>query len=161
MALVKGVNVYMDDALAAADAYFAEHISSVEWASATNAEKSNFLVTGTKILDAQSWLGIAADSAQLQAFPRVGEYFDTRLGMVVDLSETDYPVRIVEASFEMALHLKLNPTVTVDTDKVRNLSLPKIGLEGIQSAPLIPSSVKRLISPLLIAGNAMNWWRAN
>lgn len=161
MALVKGVNVYVDNALVAADAYFAEHISSADWKAATDPEKSNCLVTGTRILDSLAWIGYAADSAQLLAFPRVGEYFDTRLGMLVDLSTEPYPTRIVHASFEMAIHLRLNPGVTVESDRVKTLTLPKIGLEQIIPAPLIPSVVTRLISPILESRGSGIWWRAN
>lgn len=160
MALTKGINVYVDDALAAADAYFLQHVSADKWGAFADNEKSNFLVTGTAILDSKAYTGVAANPDQLLAFPRTGEYFDVRLGSVVTLDGITYPTRIVHASFEMALHLGYNPDLLIESGSVQSLDIKGIALTDIRAPELLPGVVRRLIQPLLETSQQVVW-RAN
>jgi len=160
MALVKGENVYADDALSAADLYFAQHVSSEIWAAKTNDVKTGCLVTGTQILDSLVYLGTVASDLQTMSFPRVGEYFDVRKGYMSYFEDTEYPQKMVEASFEMALHLANNPDLLTDTGSLSDIDLKGLALKGIRSASIIPGHVYTMIRPFLASG-ANNWWRAN
>jgi len=160
MALVKGENVYADDIVAAADLYFTDHISSATWLAASETLKKNCIVTGTAILDNLEYSGVAADLAQSMAFPRVGEFFDPRIGGLVYYEDEPYPSRLVKASFEMALHLLNNPDLLTDTGGITDLDIKGISLKNIRNPSEIPSSVYRMIRPLL-SKPTNSWWRAN
>ncbi|MDB4575343.1 hypothetical protein N9112_00105 [bacterium] len=159
MALVKGTNSYAD--LAEAEAYFADRLDVAAWESATDPQKEQALVTATSILDDMSWTGIAASESQLTAFPRIGEYFDPRLGLDAFLDGVDIPDRIVKATYELAYHFLNNDGILDSTGAVDSISVGPIKLEGIQSSGQIPSNVLRMVKPLRTNGGSSVWWRAN
>jgi hypothetical protein len=157
MALNKGINSYVT--VAESDAYFENRLDSTGWSSADIALKASSLVTATNILDNLRWTGVAIDSNQPLAFPRVGSYFDPRIGANVTLS--GIPKRIEQATFELANHLLNNENLLDDTGRVLNLNIGTISLSKIQKPNLIPAAVKTIISPLLINSGSNSWWRAN
>lgn len=159
MALTKGVNVYVDDALAAADAYFAERSDSAAWTSAASAPKSVALVSGTSIIDLLNYSGSVVSDTQLMAFPRIGYYYDDRLGLVVEYSSSDAPDRAIKASYEMALHILANPNILLDKGRIDKLEVGPIKLEGLRRVSRIPVTVFHLLKPML-SSSANSLWRS-
>jgi hypothetical protein len=159
MALVKGTNSYVT--VAEAEIYFSDRVDVKAWTNADETVKSQALTTATTILDNLDWAGVVLDSSQTLAFPRSGEYFDTRLGMLV-YSTTTVPDRIIKATFEQALHLLNNEGLLDSTGTIANLSISGISLSTIRNPPKVPMTVKRLIDVLLSRSSlSKSWWRAN
>jgi hypothetical protein len=157
MALVKGTNSYAT--ILEADTYFSDRLDVAAWTSATESQKSQALITATSMLDDLSWTGIATDSAQFLAFPRIGYYFDPRLGITIEL--VDVPSRIFTACLQLAYHLLNNDGLLDDTGSALDLNIGGISLSRIRNPGKIPSIVKRLIRPLLLNTANNTWWRAN
>jgi len=157
MALVKGTNSYAT--VAEADSYFRDRLDAQTWASSDSALKAQALITATAILDDQRWIGTVSSETQSLSFPRIGEYFDPRLG--INKSMDPIPERILKAVFEQALHLLTNEGLLDETGSVIDLQIASISLTRVKSPEKISQSVKRFISPLLINGGSQSWWRAN
>jgi hypothetical protein len=79
----------------------------------------------------------------------------------VVFDDTDVPSRIINATFELALHLLSNEGLLDATGTVTNLQVGPIKLDEIYTPPTTPSVVKRLIKPLRVNAGASLWWRAN
>jgi len=158
MALIKGTNSYQT--VTEADTYFEGRLDAAAWTSATDELKTPALITATATLEHMNWAGVVVSESQNLAFPRVGSYFDPRLGYEVTLSD-EVPNRINTATFELAYHLLNNDGILDDTGSLRNLDVGSISLNRITRPNLIPESVKRLIKPLLVNAGAKTWWRAN
>jgi len=162
MALVKGTNSYVT--VAEANAYFEDRIGAEQWAAAPAGVREKALVTATGQLDELQWLGTAVSESQPLAFPRNGSYFESRLGLQVELDPAQTPSRIVTATYELALHLLSNTDVLSSAGDIKNLTVGSIKLEGLNSVPTMPSTVKRLYKSLINAnggGSGGAWWRAN
>jgi len=160
MALIKSVNSYAG--LGDAEAYFENRLDATDWVTASDERKDQALVTATSVLDSLDWSGVVVSSSQPLAFPRTGAYFDTRLGMMVQMESVGAPQRIVTATIELALHLLLNDGVLDDSGSVTELKISTIELKTIRPASKIPPLVKTLIAPLRINGGKSNaWFRAN
>lgn len=159
MALTKGTNSYVT--VEEADAYFEDRLDAAAWADEEDeGRKSKALVTATSLLDALCWTGYAVSESQALAFPRVGCYFDPRLGYDIAFSST-VPDRIVKANYELAYHLLNNDGLLDDTGSVQDLGLGTVKLDRISSPDRIPFVVKRLIQPMLQSGGSNSWWRNN
>ena len=158
MALVKGINSYVS--VSEANAYFENRLGATAWDETDDGVKSQALVTATSILDSFDWLGLAASESQNLAFPRVGAYYDPKLGFNVSIGEGT-PNRISIATIELALHLLQNPEVIEDSGFVKALSVSGISLSDIRSPNKIPGNVRSLINPLLSNSGAKLWWRSN
>ena len=159
MALVKGINSYVE--VAEADAYFQDRLDVAAWVDADNTQKAQALVTATRILDDLSWNGTAISEDQSLAFPRVGSYFDPRIGALITLSETESPVRLNVAVMELAYHLLNNDGLQDDTGGVRDLIVGSAQLIHLTAPSVIPGNVRRMIKPLLLNQGSHAWWRAN
>ena len=157
MALAKGTNSYAT--VAEANTYFETRLDVVAWSSASDAQKAQALVTATSILDELSWSGYAVSESQSLAFPRAGEYFDPRYGFNKTMDPV--PERVVKATFELAYHLLNNDGLLDSTGSVERISVAGITLDNIIPTSTIPSTVDRLVKPLLQNAGAMMWWRAN
>lgn len=157
MALVKGTNSYVT--VEEADAYFADRLDVAAWVSAEASTKAQALVTATHMLDDMIWAGYAVSESQPLAFPRVGDYFDTRLGINVQMSPT--PNRVEKATSELAYHLLNNDGLLDDTGTVESINIAGISINNIRQASKIPGVVDRLIKPLLQNSGSNMWWRAN
>lgn len=157
MALTKGVNSYCT--VAEGDAHFADRLDSDIWSDATSTRKSQALITATATLDELLYIGVAVDESQTLAFPKVGTYFDPKLGMNIELSGV--PDRIIKATFELSKHFLTNEDLLNDEGTVKDMRLGDISMSNIRSAGVIPPSVKRLIQPLLENSGGNLWWRAN
>ena len=161
MALVKGTNSYVD--LDEAEVYFEDRLDVAAWTDADDESKEQALVTATMLLEEQPWTGYAADETQSLAFPRVGEYFDPRLGINVQLKSTDsdVPVRLKKATYELAYHLINNDGILDSTGKVTDIEVGSISLKTVMTPNVLPNLVRRMIKPLLISGGGRTWFRAN
>lgn len=158
MALVKGTNSY--GTVAEADSYFADRIDVIAWTSGSELQKPQALVTATSILDEKIWAGTAVSELQLLAFPRVGGYYDPKLGINVTFSST-VPNRIIVATFELAHHLLNNDGLLDDVGDVIDLSIGPIKLSKVQKPSVVPLNILNIIKPLLANSGANNWFRAN
>lgn len=158
MALSKGVNSY--GTVAEADAYFADRLDVSAWMLADEPSKSQALVTATKIIDDIAWTGSAISVSQSLAFPRYGSYFDPRLGVSVQFT-TETPLRVVNATFELAYHFLNNDGILDNTGLVDSISIGPITLTNVDAPSLMPAIVHTLIKPLRVNRGANVWWRAN
>jgi hypothetical protein len=158
MALTKGTNSYVT--VDEANTYFADRIDVAAWTAATDTQKAQALVTATKIFNDMSWNGVAVSESQPLAFPRIGFYFDPRVGSNIRLQDT-LPTRILEATFELAYHLLNNDGILDDTGRTIGLNVGSISMSKILPPSTVPSTVRRIIKPLLQNGGASSWWRAN
>lgn len=122
MALTEGTNSYIsvDDA----DTYFALAIHASVWASLDLSVKESALVTATRMLDRQKWVGtktvLDATTQPLQ-WPRT--YVTDRNGTTVP-SDT-VPQEIIDATCELAIALINDPSLQNTTDSGSNIKRVK------------------------------------
>jgi len=157
MALVKGTNSYVD--VAEADAYFANRIDADLWVDTDPLRKEQSLISATAVLDQNSWTGSVVSVTQPLAFPRIGSYFDPKIGGQVILEGV--PERVKQACYEQAFHMLTNEGVLDSTGTVQNLRVGSIVLDTIINPGKQSPVVNTLIRPLLVNGGARLWWRAN
>ena len=140
MTAIKGTNSYVS--LNEADSYFETRITSQDWFDTDCEEKEIALVTATSIIDDSRWAGAAVTETQALAWPRIGSIFDPRLGRLVSFSgtETEAPLDVRKATYELAIYLIQNPTVfgneiglTTTTSTPDNIRIGSIALEGLNS----------------------------
>jgi len=148
MALIKGVNVYLSSALEKADAYFADRTDAEAWNNAAEVAREAALLSGTSVIDRMTYLGVVVSVEQKMAFPRAGAYFDPRLGARVSYPTLGAPLRVIEASYEMSLHLLNNKGVLLDTGSLSKLEIGPITLEGAKGVQRIPVVVRQLLAPI-------------
>jgi hypothetical protein len=157
MAAEKGVNSYAD--LDEANEYFETRLDAAAWTDITDEDqKEKALVTATTLLDSYEWTGIAVSESQPLAFPRVGEYFDPRVGSVVAMEGT--PDRIVRATIELAYHLLNNDGLLDETGGVDSISLGPIQLTDLRAPSKIPAWIYRTVKPLMLNRGSRAWHRA-
>ena len=156
MDVLKGTNCY--SSLDEAEAYFGERLDATPWTAAVLDRKKQALISACTLLEELEWVGSISDVAQPLAFPRVGAYYDPRLGQHVELGGV--PDRLLKATYEMALHLLANEDLISDTGSVKAFSMAGMNLTDIQKVSTFPPIVKRLLKPLLV-NSSRNWWRNN
>ena len=159
MALVKGTNSPVD--ATDFDTYMADRLDVAAALSATSAQKDQALITATSILETLTLAGTAVSETQNLVFPRVGNYFDPRLGLTVDFPTSTAPARWLKATHELAYHLLNNDGLLDNTGEVKTLDIYGIKLENIRSPSKIPSVVMNLVTPMLVNAGSNAWWRAN
>lgn len=161
MALVVGVTSYVD--VTTATAYLGDRLDSGVWDSASTKERASALVSATRILDQLEWVGCVANDDQSLAFPRLGTYYDNRLGYNVSLQGTEIPQRIKDAICELALHLLSNEDVEAQAALPSSVSIVgAVTLTGLDNTvvALIPPKVRTLCRPLRRRGGR-SWWRTD
>lgn len=165
MALEVGTNSYLDRD--DADAYIIDRSDAGVWLTASDAEKDAALVTATRFLDDKAWIGQAVSVSQNLGWPRVNaKYYDNRLGLVVELGETDIPENLKRAVAETALYYLQNPGVYQSTATTyESISIGPISLSDSNSKksnPKTPAGVMTLLRPLQRKSSVSGtWWRAN
>jgi hypothetical protein len=159
MALIKGTNSYVE--VAEAELYFANKPDVAAWTEASDTLKAQSLVTATSILDELNWIGTAVSEDQPLAFPRVGSYWDPRLGITKSFDDVDSPTRVLNATYELAYHVLNNDGLMDSTGGVIDIEVGSIKLKNIIPVSLIPASVRRIINPMLRTGGRNAVWRAN
>jgi hypothetical protein len=159
MAITKGVNTYVT--LAEAFDYFKYRLDTEVWDTAIDARREQALVTATRLLDEKAWVGTVVSESQPLAFPRVGSYFDPRLGYNVSFDPTVVPKRIETATLELAFHIISNEGIVTESSTVGSLKVGTIDLGTMKQASLIPGTVMAMLRPLLANRGINTWWRAN
>lgn len=157
MALVKNSNAY--STVIEADAYFENSLDKAAWIDADEVTKAQALVSATQLLDELRWIGTVVNDSQELAFPRVGSYFDPRVGKVVQLEVAMF--RVQTALYELAYHLLNNDGLLDDTGSVTSLELGSIKLLNIEKPSQIPAHIMRIVRPVLTSTSGHTWWRAN
>jgi len=166
MALTLNVNSYVT--VSEAEDYFETRIDATAWNVADSDDKESALVTATLILDENQFIGAAVSSTQSLAWPRESaSYYDTKLGMTVDIASNEIPKRLKLAVFEMANHLLANENLLDNTAQTfEKIKIGSIAIEDNSSdyipPPMVPDTSKKFIKPLLLSAQGANsWWRAN
>jgi hypothetical protein len=157
MAVELNVNSYVE--LDEANAHFENRLDVAAWDEASDELKSKALVSATMLIDSYEWTGIAVSESQPLAFPRVGEYFDPRVGHVVAMSGV--PTKVITATIELAYHLLNNDGLLDDTGGVDSISLGPIQLNKLSTPSKMPSWIHRTLRPLLNNRGSRAWYRAN
>jgi len=166
MALIQGTNCYVSyaDALA----YFDTRIDSGAWLNADEEDRENSLVTATRILDQNQFIGVAISSNQSLAWPRKeATTFDPRLGFWVTYTESEYPGRLKTATYELAHHLLANENLLEQkTQTFEEISVGTITIKDsnndVYRTPIVPSLVNKYIKPLIVNGaTSRSWWRVS
>lgn len=146
MALVVGTNSYIN--VADADIYFEHAIHADAWDAAPAATKESALVTATRTLDRQGWLGEKYQDAPTQVldFPRSG--LTDSEGDAVD--ETAVPQEIFDATCEYGLALINDAALQDQQNTGSNIKKVKAGSAEIEyirgtSGPRFPTIVNELI----------------
>jgi len=87
MALSLTYNSYAS--VAEADYYFEDRMSVSAWTSATTADKEAAIVSATRQIDKEYFVGRATSSTQALSFPRTGSFQDNRTGHLIEM-DNDY-----------------------------------------------------------------------
>jgi hypothetical protein len=160
MALTLNVNSYATTQMAAS--YFEDRIDVAAWEAASEPQRSQALVTASMMLNEIRWVGSSTSQTQKLAFPRAGAYYDTMLEAEIVLDSAVVPVRILEATYELAYHLLNNDGLLDSAGAISNLQVGSIKIETIIAPARFPSTVRRLFGPLVVSGaESRSWWRAN
>lgn len=142
-----------------ANAYFNNRVDNDVWVATESTKKEAALITSTRLLDDMEWAGIVASETQLLAFPRIGSYFDPRLGYIVSF-DTSIPSQIKNATCELALHLLSNEGLLSSTGGVTDIEVGPIKLSEIRNPSTTPYFIKKQVKALLLNGGSRNWYRA-
>ena len=156
MALVKNTNSYVT--VAEADAYFADRLSNDVWSVLSPEKKAQSLVAATEYIDGLRWKGSAVDSQQALAFPRVGSYYDAKLGAYQEMNPT--PSRVITSVYETAMHLVKNEGVQEANSVIKGLKVGPIELTDIRAVSVTSPVVSNLLRDML-DNSGRTWWRAN
>ena len=140
-----------DSVIDDADAYFTNRLESSSWTNANETTKRSSLVTAGTILNSMDWAG--SPQGAVYPFPRY----------LPNSNVATTPIRILQALYELALHLLQNPSVLASEESVDTLVLGPLKMEHIKPVDLIPRIVTRLISDYTLGGSVggATWWRAN
>jgi hypothetical protein len=134
---------------AGAIAYLDARLGSTDWVTADTNDQKRSLVAATRWLDrGVIWNGTKTDPAQGLQFPREGLVCD---GTSVPSDEV--PVRIEQATYELALVLFLDPTAADTQDQGSNIASVGAGAASVSffrptiggEAPRFPVPVMELV----------------
>lgn len=144
--------------MAEAEAYFGTRLDVAAWTSATATQKKAALVTAAQALEQYNWVGHIADPQQPLAWPRVGTYFEPRLGYATELSGV--PKRVKHAQLELAYHYLNNDGVLDSSGGVREVQVGPIVVKGVEAPSATSEIAHKLLAPLVL-NTSRHWWRAN
>jgi len=153
MALEVGVNCYITRADAVT--YFTDLIHGADFISATTTVQDQALVTATKMLDRQEWMGSKTSDSQDLDWPRTGVTDPEGNAVASDV----VPQFILDATCELALALIQDLTVQTNSDTSTNIKALKAGSAEIQyfrgeSGPRFPTIIHELIGHYLSGASA-------
>jgi len=72
-----------------ADYYFEDRMSVSAWTAASSADKAKAIVSATRTIDKENFVGRATSSTQALSFPRTGSFLDPRTGFSIEM-DYDY-----------------------------------------------------------------------
>jgi Putative DnaT-like ssDNA binding protein len=147
--------------LAEANAYFTDRIDSTtngDWTNddagvaRTDAAKSAALVTATRRIDEESFLGVKVSTTQALKWPRVSVYDEDGFPFATD----SIPERVKQATYMVALELLR--TDFIKENYLNNFSFLATGSIQMkqftqQSAGRLPSEATRLLRMVLSSGS--------
>lgn len=144
MSLTVGTNCYISRADAVT--YFTELIHGGDFLSADDADKDKALITATKMLDRQEWVGSKTSPTQELDWPRTGVSDPEGNAVASD----SVPQFILDATCELALALLQDLTVQTNADTSANIRSLKAGSAEIEyfkgtSGPRFPTIVHELV----------------
>lgn len=138
-------DVYAD--VETADAYLAGDFGATLWRAETDADqKARALVTATRILDRQNWVGEKTDPDQPLAWPRTG---------VDGYDEDTTPQPIIDASIVLAKQIHAGSKVDDQASIESGIKRQKAGSVEVEyfiptSDPTrLPTAVQELVAPWL------------
>ena len=126
MALDVGVNCYI--ARATAITYFTDLLHGADFLGASTTIQDQALVTATKMLDRQEWVGSKTDPAQDLDWPRTGISDPEGVAVASDA----IPQFILDATCELALALIQDAAVQTNSDTSTNIKSLKAGSAEIE-----------------------------
>lgn len=149
--------VYSDET--DADEYFNGSINSATWGAFTSDSKKRGLVSGTRLIDRQVWLGEKEDPEQLTAFPRTG-LVD---GNGDSLTAAEAQVYVKEASQLLAYDLlegeELETSATTE-DLTKRIKAGSVEIENfrasIDTATRFPLDVMELLRFFMASQTAIS-----
>lgn len=144
--------VYAD--IDTADAYLAGAFHATDWASLTDDVKGKALVTATRILDRQRWLGSKTVSDQVLAWPRTGTG-------VSGVEDDTIPEAIIAGAIELALTVSAGADVqnqATTEETVKRIQAGSVSIENFRStqqfSARFPQIIQELIGVYLLGGSA-------
>jgi hypothetical protein len=136
-----------------ADEYLAAAIHATNWATASEDTKAKALVSATRLLNRQKWVGTKADADQELASPRTG---------VDGVEDDEIPQAVIDASIELALALVDGSdvqTVASQEQAVRSIRAGSVAIDYFRSTALyvgrFPQIVQELIGVYLSGSGAL------
>lgn len=126
MVLTVDTNTYITEA--EADTYFQGSLNLGDWSGLGSDVKERALVTATRMLERQTWLGTKASDAQTLSWPRSG--VTDAYGNAV--SSASVPQAIKDAQAELALALYLTPQVQNQSSTSSNTKRLKAGSAEVE-----------------------------
>ena len=144
MALEVGVNCYRSRADAIT--YFTDLLHGADFLGATDTKQDQALITATKMLDRQEWVGTKTEDSQDLDWPRTGVSDPEGNAVASDA----VPQCILDATCELALALIQDLTVQTSSDTSENIKSLKAGSAEIQyfkgaRGPRFPTIIHELI----------------
>lgn len=134
-----------DDALDEADIYFTGSLHADTWRSATDDEKARALVTASRLLDRQTWVGDVAVAGQALAWPRSGTG-------ITGVEDDAIPTKVVHAAFELALALLDGSAVQTEgntSQKIESLRAGSVQITYFRGAEGGPNRFPQITHELL------------
>jgi hypothetical protein len=136
-------DVYAD--VATADSYYNASTDFATWDALTDEEKARGLVSSTRLIDRQKWLGEKTDAEQALAFPRTG--LTDCDGTEID--EDTIPDAVIDASILLALDLATGSTVTTSATTEDLTKRLKAGSVEIEKFRADQTTVTRFPLPIM------------
>ncbi len=149
-----GVNCYLSRA--DAEAYLEDALHAATWNAADGLTKDQSLVTATRMLDRQQWVGDKTTDIQTLQWPRTGVTDRDGVAVPSDVS----PQFIFDATCELAVAILDDLAVQSSADSSTNIRSLEAGSARIEyfvgkSGPRFPTIVHELINYYL--ANASNY----
>ena len=134
-----------------ANAYLQAQITATAWAAASDLTKSQALVSMTRVLDRQKWLGQPTDGYLGMAFPRTGIFYPDNQPVDPGI----VPFEVIFATFEGAAQLVAGVSIEDVASTFNYNRLIKAGSVEIEyfrqtgAAPRFPQVIMELIGQWL------------
>ena len=126
MSLEIGTNAYIS--ADEADTYLNGSLTADSWLTLDEEVKERAIISATRMLDRQRWMGEKTDPAQLLQFPRTGltDSYGTAVASEV------VPQAIKDATAELALSLALDPSVQDQAGTQKGIKRVKAGSAEVE-----------------------------
>jgi hypothetical protein len=156
---VVGTDSYVT--VAEADAYHLASIHGANWTAAVNLTKEQALLTATRMLERQEWVGTKTSPVQALDWPRTGVTYPDG----TPVPSATVPQFIKDAECELALALINDQSVQINEDTSNNIRRLKAGSAEIEyfrptSGSRFPTIVAELVNFYLASAagfSAPNW----